>query len=588
MYSKTFFLSYSCLIHSIILKAREERKKSSSRQASSLDFGMEDSAAAKDKEQLRCESPQSEPPTPKTKMLVRLSAMQPHMAPLLRELKCQQNKKLELQPSPNADGSGDNQRSNLSASSNTASKNPFIRQQSIPKNLVMSSNTFELIDSETSHQKISENESSSPSQDEELDSCNSPFVTDKTVDGNKNEMEKAKSEYDQKPEGRSLHDTISSKDNVTNTFRRLSPKNISVDATNKTDDLVSANELTEPNSSITLQISAKNEAEQEIKNGRQSHFENKSFRNSIPRWQSPKSTREVLEERDSSLNESKYQDIHLSGRRSPMNIGEAVAGDDYESKKAQNENRHQTKGLVRPQLPTKMSAAGNFRSDDSMPINSFSEAISSGMLQPSVKDEAEKKQEEGQQSHVKILTPKKPIISSYRNSMPRWQSPRNLRANQDDRDISVNASRYQDVRFGGRRSPIDSDEIADSNDYEKNEAKNEHGHQIQPSSHKTTVSKDKEVHNFVHHSPKFRPFAQERTKESASSVGSSKPIINQPATNESSTHATSTKIPATSESGTSSLSFSKRADNSMMHSTLLKAKMIKRRRDMVKGSTTLN
>ena len=68
-------------------KAREERKMSAGTQSSSVEILQDnDASQEKAKEQRSNESNQLGRPTTKQNMVMRLSAMQPNMAPMLRKL----------------------------------------------------------------------------------------------------------------------------------------------------------------------------------------------------------------------------------------------------------------------------------------------------------------------------------------------------------------------------------------------------------------------------------------------------------------------------------------------------------------------
>jgi hypothetical protein len=115
------------------------------------------------------------------------------------------------------------------------------------------------------------------------------------------------------------------------------------------------------------------------------------------------------------------------------------------------------------------------------------------------------------------------------------------------------------------------------------------GKQIQDATNEVTVSEDKAKNDLPRRkSPSIEIGSSESTMAIAGSAGNLIPKINSSTINVTFTNVVGTKYSPNSESGRPSQSFSKRMEGSSMHSTLLKAKMMKRRRDTVKGNTAKN
>jgi len=482
-------------------------------------------------------------------MLLRLSAMQPHMAPVIRELKSQKTQKAQP-PCANVKPSDDNELLNTIDSENIIGGSPSIQQET---SFTATSKESDLGQSGSVHQKIVHDQYSSSQ-------LNSDWADN--VPTNRNKGVKSQNEHRQQGAGRRLHDTISS---ITNASHQQQSTTLLRVTTDKADVLASDN-ATSGSNSIALQHSDDHQAAQ-------SHFDEAIHAKSIPRWQSQRTVLTYKEDVSHRLSRSKHHETLQDQYRSPSNTLNDAGIDNCENINTNNENLYRKKGELQYQFPGGKSESTNDGA------SSISYATN------------DKKELGCDQSHVDLSPLKKENAkTNYRKAIPRWQSPKDMRDVHDDSESIVVGSKKHDTNFNQIASPVETKEILDERNYEDKESMNVLGNKIQETTNEDTASENKEKNNFpCLKSPSIEIGSSESKTDIAGSAGNFIPKMNSSTLNETFTNgATGMKYSPNSESGRPSLSFSKRMDSSSMHSTLLKAKMMKRRRDTVKGNTAKN
>jgi hypothetical protein len=468
------------------------------------------------------------------------------MAPVIRELKSQKTKKAQP-PCANINPSDDNELLNTVDSENISGGSPFIQQETIPKSFVSTSKESDFW--------------KSGSVEHEYSSFQLNLDIGDTVPANRNTRVKAQDEHQQQGAERSLYGTIFSK---TNASHQQQSKILSSNTTDEANGLASGNATTVAKS-ISLQHSDDHQTAQ-------SHFDEAIHAKFIPHWQSQ---RTVLTDKDDvshHLSRSKYHEALQDQNRSPSNTVNGAGDDNYETINICNENLHRMKGGLQCQFPgAKSESAHDEASSVPYAIN-------------------DKKEPGGDQSLIDLSPLKQETThTNYRNATPRWQSPKNMPKVHDDSENVVVGSKNHDTNFNQIISPVEKREIVDECYYVGKEAMNGLGNQIQDATNEVTVSEDKAKNDLPRRkSPSIEIGSSESTMAIAGSAGNLIPKINSSTINVTFTNVVGTKYSPNSESGRPSQSFSKRMEGSSMHSTLLKAKMMKRRRDTVKGNTAKN
>lgn len=534
-------MTFIFLADFLFLKVRNDRRKSSPRLGSAVDLAKNNLDEEKAKDQLKMEPPLHLESNSKARMLLRLSAMQPHMAPVIRELKTQKAKKTEP-PCSNINPSDDNELLNRLDSEKITAGSPIIQQQNTPENFIVGSKV-----SESVTQKVVDNECSS---------FHFSFDVGDTVPASRNEEEKSQNEHWHHGADTTPHGTISSKANVSCQQQSTTPSSITIDKA----DAVAYDNTTSVANTISLKCSKDHQTAQ-------SYFDKKNHAKSI-HWQSQKTVVADKVDGGQCLSRSKCQE--LSQCRNPSNTVNDVGVDDSENINSSNENLHRKEGDLQHQVP---GAKSDHVNDETRSVPFEFHGIN------------DKKELGGDQSLVDKSVKKESGKNNYKNAIPRWQSPKNMREAHGDSEKTVAGSKYHETNIRQILSPVKTGDIVDESSGEGNESIIGLGDEIQDTTHEGTVSEDKSKHDLPRRkSSSIFLVSSESNTAIPGSARTLTPRISSPKLNATFTDVTSTKYAPHSESGTPSLPFSKRMDGSSMHSTLLKAKMMKRRRETVKGT----